>query len=153
MPVRVRGFCTLGKYHTIEVEDEVTAYLEYANGATGVFVTTTGEAPGTNRLEIAGDRGKLVAEGDKVTFIRNEVATSEFNRTSPERFARPPSSVSEIAVQGRGGPARRGNAELRGCHPGRRSPHRPGGRGHSLRRVGQRHALFIDDRRHRRYAA
>jgi predicted dehydrogenase len=103
MPVRVRGFCTLGKYHTIEVEDEVTAYLEYANGATGVFVTTTGEAPGTNRLEIAGDRGKLVAEGNKVSFIRNEVATSEFNRTSPERFSKPPSSINEIAVQGRGG--------------------------------------------------
>jgi predicted dehydrogenase len=103
MPVRVRGFCTLGKYHAIEVEDEVTAYLEYANGATGVFVTTTGEAPGTNRLEIAGDRGKLVAEGDKVTFVRNEVATGEFNRTSPERFAKPPASVNEIPVQGRGG--------------------------------------------------
>ncbi len=50
MPSRVRGFCSFGKYHDIEVEDEVTAYLEYPNGATGVFVTTTGEAPGTDRL-------------------------------------------------------------------------------------------------------
>lgn len=89
MPARVRAFCSLGKYHNIEVEDEVTAYLEYPNGATGVFVTTTGEAPGTNRLEIAGDRGKVVVEGGKVSFIRNEIPTSEFCRTSPQSFARP----------------------------------------------------------------
>ncbi|MFN3685171.1 MAG: Gfo/Idh/MocA family protein, partial [Fimbriimonadaceae bacterium] len=52
VPTRVDAKCSFGKYHRIEVEDEVTAYLEYANGATGVFVTSTGEAPGTNRLEI-----------------------------------------------------------------------------------------------------
>src|SRR6185295_16790733 len=62
MPTKVRAFCGFGKYHDIEVEDEVTAYLEYPNGATGTFVPTTGEAPGTNRLEIVGDRGKLVYE-------------------------------------------------------------------------------------------
>ena len=28
MPARVRGFCQLGRYHQIEVEDNVTAYLE-----------------------------------------------------------------------------------------------------------------------------
>jgi len=52
MPARIRAFCSYGKYHDIEVEDDVTAYMEYENGATGVFITTTGEAPGTNRLEI-----------------------------------------------------------------------------------------------------
>ena len=57
MPDEVRAFCGIGARHDIEVEDQVTAYLEYANGATGVFVTTTGEAPGTNRLEIAGRPG------------------------------------------------------------------------------------------------
>jgi predicted dehydrogenase len=102
MPTRVRGFCTLGKYHNIEVEDEVTAYFEYANGATGIFVTSTGEAPGTNRLEIAGDRGKLVVEGDSVLFVRNETPMREFSRTSPERFARPPKTVTELTNLGRG---------------------------------------------------
>ena len=51
-PSSIRAFCGIGKRHHIEVEDEVTAYLEYDNGATGVFITSTGEAPGTNRLEI-----------------------------------------------------------------------------------------------------
>jgi len=90
MPVRVRGFCGLGKRHHIEVEDEVTAYLEYANGATGVFITGTGEAPGTNRLEICGDRGKLVLENGELRFTRNEVPAAEFLRTSKEGFSTPP---------------------------------------------------------------
>lgn len=57
-PKRVRAFCHFGKHRDIEVEDEVTAYAEYENGATAVFITTTGEAPGTNRLEIAGENGR-----------------------------------------------------------------------------------------------
>ena len=67
-PTRVRGFCQLGRYHNIEVEDNVSAYLEYANGATGMFVSSTGEAPGTNRFEIAGTRGKVVLERDKISL-------------------------------------------------------------------------------------
>ena len=39
MPSKVRAFCHNGKWHDIEVEDDVTAYLEFPNGATGVFVT------------------------------------------------------------------------------------------------------------------
>lgn len=89
MPSRCRAFCGFGKYHDIEVEDEVTAYFEFPDGATGVFIASTGEAPGTDRLEIAGDRGKLVYESGKLTFTRNEVPTSTFTRTSPERFSRP----------------------------------------------------------------
>ena len=52
MPSRVHAFCHNGKWHDIEVEDDVTAYLEYPNGATGVFITTTADAPGTNRFEV-----------------------------------------------------------------------------------------------------
>ncbi|MDH7602275.1 MAG: Gfo/Idh/MocA family oxidoreductase [Armatimonadota bacterium] len=89
MPSKIRAFCGFGKWHDIEVEDAVTAYLEYPNGATGVFVTTTGEAPGTNRLEVAGDRGKLVVEGGKITFIRNEEPMLEFLRTCPRGFGKP----------------------------------------------------------------
>lgn len=88
-PARVRGFCQLGRYHQIEVEDNVTAYLEYPNGATGVFVTSTGEAPGTNRFEIAGTRGKVVLEHNKLTFTRNEVDMIEFSRTAKVGFAKP----------------------------------------------------------------
>ena len=88
MPSKMRAFCQLGKYHNIEVEDDVTAYFEYPNGATGVFITTTGEAPGTNRLEISGERGSLVVDHG-ITFNRTVVPVSEFCATSPARFATP----------------------------------------------------------------
>ncbi|MHB8521640.1 MAG: Gfo/Idh/MocA family protein [Limisphaerales bacterium] len=89
MPARVRGFCQLGRYHDIEVEDNVTAYLEYPNGATGIFVTSTGEAPGTNRFEIAGTRGKVVLENNRLTFTRNEADMLEFSKTAKVGFAKP----------------------------------------------------------------
>ncbi|HEY1111084.1 MAG TPA: Gfo/Idh/MocA family oxidoreductase, partial [Opitutaceae bacterium] len=66
MPAKVRGFCQLGRFHDIEVEDNITTYLEWKNGATGVFISSTGEAPGTNRFEICGTRGKVVLENNKV---------------------------------------------------------------------------------------
>ncbi len=66
MPDKVRAFCHNGKWHDIEVEDDVTAYLEYPNGATGVFVTTTADAPGTNRFEITMEMGKVVCENDRL---------------------------------------------------------------------------------------
>ena len=89
MPSKVRGFCQLGRFHDIEVEDNVTAYMEWPNQATGVFITSTGEAPGTNRFEIAGTRGKLVLENDKLTFVRNEVDMIEFSKTAKSGFAKP----------------------------------------------------------------
>lgn len=89
MPKTVRGFCQLGRYHAIEVEDNVTAFWAWANGATGVFVTSTGEAPGTNRLEICGTRGRLVLEDNRLTFRRNETDMIEFSRSAKTGFARP----------------------------------------------------------------
>ena len=68
MPAKVRAHAHFGKWHHIETEDAVTAYLEFPNGATGVFVTTTGEAPGTNRLEIAAERGRIVVENGKIQY-------------------------------------------------------------------------------------
>ena len=89
MPARVRGFCQLGRFHQIEVEDNVSAFFEYPNEATGIFVSSTGEAPGTNRFEIAGTRGKLVLERDKLSFTRNQTDMLEFSRTSKVGFAKP----------------------------------------------------------------
>ncbi len=89
MPARVRGFCQLGRFHNIEVEDNVSAYLEYPNGATGTFVSSTGETPGSNRFEIIGTRGKLVLEDNKLSFTRNEADMLEFSRTTKSAFARP----------------------------------------------------------------
>jgi predicted dehydrogenase len=88
-PSKVRGFCQLGRFHDIEVEDNVTAYLEWPNGATGVFITSTGEAPGSNRLEIVGERGKLVVENQRISFTRNETSMLEFSKSSKAGFAKP----------------------------------------------------------------
>lgn len=89
MPERVRAFCHFGKYHDIEVEDDVTAYVEYENGATGVFITSTGEAPGTNRLEISADNGKVVLENGQITFWRTRVPGSQFLKEWPNGFGSP----------------------------------------------------------------
>lgn len=80
MPKRIRGFCYFGKNRDIEVEDEATAYMEFENGATGIYTTSVSEFPGTNRLEIAGSRGKIVLENDKITFYRTTVSEEEFNK-------------------------------------------------------------------------
>jgi predicted dehydrogenase len=89
MPRRVRGFCQLGRFHQIEVEDNVSAYMEWANGATGLFVSSTGEAPGTNRFEIVGSRGTVVMENNKLHFTRNEHDILEFSQTSKQGFVKP----------------------------------------------------------------
>ncbi len=100
MPVRVRAFCNYGKYHDIEVEDEVTAYVEYANGATGVFITSTADAPGTNRFEITGDMGKIVIEDGKLDFWRNRQSEREFNKTTTIPMSQPEVWKCEIPVNG-----------------------------------------------------
>jgi len=71
------------------VEDNVSAYLEYPNGATGTFVSSTGESPGTNRFEIVGTRGKLVLERDRISFTRNDADMIEFSRSAKLGFAKP----------------------------------------------------------------
>ena len=103
MPQRVRAFCHFGRYHDIEVEDDVTAYLEFANGATGVFITSTGETPGTNRLEITGESGRLVYEDRKIHHWRNAVPMSAFSRTAAQAFARPENTGEVIPAADHGG--------------------------------------------------
>ncbi len=82
MPTRLRAFCYSGKYHDIPVEDDATIYAEYENGATATFITTTGEYPGTNRLEITGDRAKLVIENGELHLWELSEPESSF-RLSP----------------------------------------------------------------------
>lgn len=101
MPTRVSGFCSFGKYRDIEVEDDVTAYVEYDNGATGVFITTVGEAPGTNRFEVVGDRGKLVVENGKITFTRLRESERAFNERYTGGFGEPESWTINIPIPGR----------------------------------------------------
>jgi predicted dehydrogenase len=104
MPTRVTGFAAIGKYHNIEVEDEVTGFFEHANGMVGHFITTTAESPGTNRLEIIGERGKLIFEDGRLTFFRNQVSMLEFIKTSPHSFDKAAGAVEEIPYEHHGQP-------------------------------------------------
>ena len=99
-PSKVRAFCHEGKWHDIEVEDDVTAYLEFPNGATGVFITTTGDAPGTNRFEVLGTKGKLVCEKNELVFYANGVDEREFCKTADGGFAQPPVTELKIKIEG-----------------------------------------------------
>ena len=100
LPKTVRAFCHEGKWHDIEVEDDVTAYLEYENGATGVFVTTTGDAPGTNRFEVTGTLGKLVCEDGRLRFWQLKEDERAFCKTSQEGFAKPEMEEIEVETDG-----------------------------------------------------
>ncbi|MDP6635253.1 MAG: Gfo/Idh/MocA family oxidoreductase [Phycisphaerae bacterium] len=103
MPKRLRAFCSFGKYHNIEVEDDVTAYVEYENGATGTFITSTGEAPGTNRFEVAGDRGKIIMEDGKLTFLRTRTSERQFNAEFTGGFGEPEVWTCDIPAEDTGG--------------------------------------------------
>ncbi len=100
LPSKVRSFCHFGKWHDIEVEDDVTAYFEYANGATGVFVTSTADTPGTNRFEIIGDKGKIVCENDKLVFYKLEMSEREFCKTWQGGFGEPKHEIIEVETDG-----------------------------------------------------
>lgn len=100
MPVMVRAFCHEGKWHDIEVEDEVTAYLEFPGGATGVFIASTGEAPGTKRLEIVMEDGRIVSEDGALSVYELEGKEREFCRNAEEAFGKP--AGHSVPVQPKG---------------------------------------------------
>ena len=100
MPSQVRSHVGIGKWHDIEVEDDVTCYMEFANGATGAFITSSGETPGSNRFEIAGTKGRLILENDALTLTRNEVPSDEWCKTSKIGFQKPETTVEEIPIPG-----------------------------------------------------
>jgi predicted dehydrogenase len=103
MPTRLMAFCKMGAHHPIEVEDEVTAYLEYANGATGTFVATTGEWPGTDHLILAGDKAQIEVISDGRTILRrNRMPTSKLCRTSRETMPKPVPEVTEYPAEKEG---------------------------------------------------
>ena len=104
MPDRIYARVSFGKYYDIEVEDDVMAYFEYDNGTTGEYITSTGEAPGTNRLEIACDMGKVVVERNRLTFHRNVISEREHNRINTAPFGKPECWECNIPVDFSGGP-------------------------------------------------
>ena len=100
MPVRLQSHMRFGQWHDIEVEDDVTTYMEYENGATGVFVTSTGDAHGTNRFEVQLDRARLIVENDKLSLLEFEVSEPEWTRTNKAPFATMPAKEIEVETDG-----------------------------------------------------
>lgn len=101
MPVEISARLSYGQWHDIEVEDDVTAYVKYENGATGVFITSTGDACGTNRFEIQMDKAKLVAENGALTVYELEVSEPEFSAANKEPFGCPKGKVVDVETDGK----------------------------------------------------
>ena len=100
LPVKVDTHMKFGLWHDIEVEDDVTTYVEYENGATGVFVTTTGDAHGSNRFEIQMDRAKLLVEHNQLYLEEFSVTEPEWSATNKEPFASMPSEKRIVETDG-----------------------------------------------------
>ena len=98
-PSAVTAFCSVGKFNNIEVEDEATIYAEYENGATGVFITSTGDCPGTNRLEITGTRGKIVLENGLLKLWKLKEDERDICKNSVEGFVTPETEYSEFTAE------------------------------------------------------
>ncbi|MBE5814968.1 MAG: Gfo/Idh/MocA family oxidoreductase [Clostridiales bacterium] len=100
MPVSVHSHMRFGQWHDIEVEDEVTTYVEYENGATGVFVTTTGDAHGTNRFEVQLERARIIVEHDKLSLLEFDVSEPEWTKTNTQPFASMPAKDVPVETDG-----------------------------------------------------
>ena len=101
MPEKITAVCHEGKWHDIEVEDDVMIYAEYPNGATGTFITTTGDFPGTNRLEITLDKAKLICEDGTLTVNELSASTAEYTKKAEEGFAKIEYKTFEAELDGR----------------------------------------------------
>lgn len=101
MPESVNGFLENGAYHDIECDDEFTLYLKYKNGAKGVFISTTGEFPGVNRLEISGTRGRLTVENNKLMFHQSNFSSKSFSELAQGPYKRPLAKNIEIETDGK----------------------------------------------------
>ena len=101
MPEKITAVCHEGKWHNIEVEDDVMIYAQYPNGATGTFITTTGDCPGTNRLEITLDRAKLICENGKLIVNELKQSVSDYTKNAEEGFGSIEYDTYEAELDGR----------------------------------------------------
>jgi len=100
MPNRVYADMEFGRYNEFLVDDAVDIQFSYESGFHGTMISATGEAPGVNRLEIWGSRGRLtVEEASRVFFDENELSTEEFGRVNTVKFAGIPHAVREIELE------------------------------------------------------
>jgi len=72
MPVSVRARVRRAR-HDVQVEDDATAVLEWAGGATGVVVASLNDPAGRERFELVGERGTVtVTDGYSVSVARHD---------------------------------------------------------------------------------
>ncbi len=100
MPAKIRAICHEGKWHDIEVEDDVSIYVEYPNGATGTFITTTGDCPGTNRLEITLDKAKIVIDDDNIRMFVLNGSTTDGIYNSGDGFKKLEGEWTDVETDG-----------------------------------------------------
>lgn len=88
MPLKINSSIEYGVYHKTEIDDSVVANFMYSDGFMCTLISSTGETPGTNRLEISGTKGKLVFDVfDKLKFELNDIPEDVFsNETSSPRY-------------------------------------------------------------------
>lgn len=98
LPIRVEATAGFGKYHTIDVEDEFSATLQYANGATGVIVASSGEAPGINQLDIVGDRGMLRFDGEELRLTQSQHSVEQHCRETSDMFGMPEFETQKVSI-------------------------------------------------------
>ena len=101
MPESVHSHLHMGLWHDIEVEDDVTTYLEYPGGATGVFVTTTGDAHGTNRFEVQMEKARIIVTYDGLSLLEYDVSEPQWSSTNKEPFASMPAQEVKVETDGK----------------------------------------------------
>ena len=105
LPDKVYAAMEFGRYNDFDVDDAADIQFYYDNGFHGTMVSATGEAPGVNRLEIWGSKGKLTVEDGKVlTMDENEMSTEDFAASNGEVFAMLPHEARQIPLEGEGIP-------------------------------------------------
>ena len=100
LPDRVYADMEFGRYNDFLVDDAVDIQFSYDSGFHGTMISATGEAPGVNRLEIWGSRGRLtVEETARLFFDENAMSTEEFGLVNTEKFAGIPHTQREIQLE------------------------------------------------------
>lgn len=96
LPVKVYGQC-IARQHKIEVEDEATAMLWYDNGAIGLFHESVNELPTSSRLELLGEKGKLVIEDGTLRFWEVPAGVKAFSNSAANMWAK--AEWNEIEIE------------------------------------------------------
>ena len=100
MPKKVQAFMRYGQWHDIEVEDDVTALMEYEDGHTGVFITSTGDPHGSNRFEVQMDGAQLIAENEKLYVLEFDQLEQDWSKTNKAPFGAVPAHEVEVETDG-----------------------------------------------------